>query len=79
MFGLSCFAGAPFSAVLQFSPSTTVSGLQATALLNSVSVGANYFANITGVSATATLNSGAANTTFPVAWTLIDTTQYPIS
>jgi hypothetical protein len=79
MFGLSCFAGAPFSAILQFSPKTTLSGLQATALLNSVTATANYYANITGVSATAILNSGAAGTTFPVAWTLIDTTQYPIS
>lgn len=79
MLGLSCFSGAPFSAFLQFSPSTTVSGLQADALLNSVTVGSSYFASITGVSATATLNSGASGITYPVAWTLIDTTQYPIS
>jgi hypothetical protein len=79
MFGLSDFAGAPFSAYLQFSPKTTVSGLQANALLDSVSTGSNYGVTLTGVSATATLNSGAAGKTFPVAWTLIDTTQYPIS
>jgi hypothetical protein len=79
MFGLSDFSGAPFSAYLQFSPSTSVSGLQANALLNSVSAGTFYGVILTGVSATAILNTGASGKTFPVSWTLIDTTQYPIS
>jgi hypothetical protein len=56
-----------------------VSGLQANALLNSVNATPQYFANITGVSATAILNSGASGVTYPVTWTLIDTTQYPLS
>jgi hypothetical protein len=32
--------------------------------------------SVTGVSATTSLNSGASNTTHPVRWTTIDTTQY---
>ena len=79
MFGLSCFSGAPFSSYILVTNNATVSGLQANALLNSVNATPQYFANITGVSATAILNSGASGVTYPVTWTLIDTTQYPLS
>lgn len=76
MFGLSCFAGAPFSAFLQFSTTDTLSGLQATALLNSVSTNPAQIANITGVVATASLNMGSGTATFPNTWTLVPTDQY---
>jgi len=79
MFGLSCFSGAPFSSYILVTNNAAVSGLQANALLNSVNATPQYYVNITGVSATAILNSGAAGVTFPVSWTLINTTQYPIS
>lgn len=79
MFGLSCFSGAPFSSYIIVTENPTVSGLQADALLNSVNATPQYYANITGVSATAILNSGAMGVTYPVTWTLIDTTQYPLS
>ena len=76
MFGLAPFSGAPFSGFLIFSPSSTVSGLQATALLNSVTATPATDVSITGVVGTVLLNSGASNTTHPVKWTTIDTTQY---
>jgi|APGre2960657373_1045057.scaffolds.fasta_scaffold06981_2 hypothetical protein len=76
MFGLSCFAGAPFSAFLQFSPNTTLSGLQATALLNSVIATPIQTTSITGVFATASLNMGSGTVTFPNTWTLVPTDQY---
>lgn len=78
MLGLAPFSGAPFSGYLIFSPSSTVSGLQANALLNSVSVTNGPYITITGLSATAVLNSGAGGVTFPVRWTTIDTAQYPL-
>lgn len=76
MFGLAPFSGVPFSGYLIFSPTSTVSGLQATALLNSVTATPITPVSITGVSATTSLNSGIGNTTHPVKWTTIDTTQY---
>ena len=76
MFGLAPFAGAPFSAYLQFSPTTTVSGLQATALLNSVNVNPIQTVSITGVFATASLNMGDGTVTYPNTWTLVPTDQY---
>lgn len=76
MLGLAPFSGAPFSGYLIFSPETTVSGLQANALLNSVTVSSGPIVAITGVQATATLTNGAANITHPARWTVIDTTQY---
>lgn len=76
MLGLAPFSGVPFSGYLIFSPTSTVSGLQATAILNSVTATPITPVSITGVSATTALNSGASNTTHPVKWTTIDTTQY---
>jgi hypothetical protein len=76
MFGLAPFDGAPFSAYLQFSPNTTLSGLQANALLNSVNSTPGQLVTLTGVSATVTLNSGDGTTTYPNRWTLIPTDQY---
>jgi len=78
MFGLSPFSGAPFSAFLVFTTSETVSGLQANALLNSVTVTPATETTITGVFATASLNSGVGGVTFPVRWTTINTAQYPL-
>lgn len=78
MLGLAPFSGAPFSGYLIFSPSSTVSGLQADALLNSVTTESAVQASITGVSATALLNSGINGTTFPLRWTTINTAQYPL-
>ena len=79
MFGLAPFSGAPFSGFLIFSPSSTVSGLQADALLNSVTATPATDVSITGVFATASLNSGVGGVTFPVRWTTINTAQYPLS
>lgn len=76
MLGLAPFSGAPFSGFLVFSPTSTVAGLQANALLNSVNIVNGPVVSLTGVSATTSLNSGAGNTTHPVRWTTIDTTQY---
>jgi hypothetical protein len=76
MLGLAPFSGVPFSGFLIFSPTSTVSGLQANALLGSVTVANGQVIPITGLQATALLNSGASNTTHPVKWTTIDTTQY---
>ena len=76
MFGLAPIAGAPFSAVLQFSPNTTVTGLQANALLNSVNATPGQLVPITGVFATASLNMGSGTVTFPNSWTLVPTDQY---
>jgi len=77
MFGLAPFAGAPFSAFLQSSPNTTLSGLQATALLNSVNANPAQSVTLTGVYATASLNMGnGTTTTFPNTWTLVPTDQY---
>jgi len=76
MFGLAPFSGAPFSGLLLFSTTSTVSGLQANALLNSVIATPITTATITGVQATASLTSGSGNVTHPVRWTVIDTTQY---
>ena len=79
MFALDSFSGAPISGYSIFSPSTTVSGLQANALLNSVGVANGQVIGITGVQAEALLNSGAAGVTIPVRWTTINTVQYPIA
>jgi hypothetical protein len=76
MLGLAPFAGAPFSAYLQFSPTTTLSGLQANALLNSVNSAPVQTVSITGVYATASLNMGSGTATYPNVWTLIPTDQY---
>jgi hypothetical protein len=78
MLGLAPFSGAPFSGYLIFSPSTTVNGLQANALLNSVTATPEIIAPITGVFCTALLNSGTGGITFPVRWTTIETAQYPL-
>jgi hypothetical protein len=78
MLGLAPFSGAPFSGYLIFEPTTTVSGLQANALLNSVTATPATDASITGVFATASLNSGTGGVTFPVRWTTINTAQYPL-
>lgn len=78
MLGLAPFAGAPFSGYLIISPTSTVSGLQATALLNSVTATPATEASITGVFGTALLNSGVGGTTFPIRWTTINTAQYPL-
>ena len=78
MLGLAPFSGAPFSGYLIFEPTSTVSGLQANALLNSVTTEAITEASITGVFATASLNSGTGGITFPVRWTTINTAQYPL-
>ena len=78
MFGLAPFSGAPFSGYLIFEPTATVSGLQANALLNSVTATPATSVSITGVSGTVLLNSGFNGTTFPVRWTTINTAQYPL-
>jgi hypothetical protein len=78
MLGLAPFSGVPFSGYLIFSPTSTVSGLQANALLNSVTATPATDVSITGVSATASLNIGAGGVTFPVRWTTINTAQYPL-
>ena len=78
MLGLAPFSSVPFSGYLIFEPTATVSGLQANALLNSVTTEAITEASITGVFATALLNSGVGGTTFPVRWTTINTAQYPL-
>jgi hypothetical protein len=75
MFGLSCFSGAPFSSYLVFSPTTSVSGLQADALLNSVIIASGQAITLTGVYATATSEMGDGVTTYPNIWTLINTDQ----
>lgn len=76
MLGLAPFSGAPFSGFLVFSPTSTVSGLQANALLNSVTATPSTTATVTGLQATAYLTSGSGNVTHPIKWTTIDTTQY---
>lgn len=78
MFALDSFSGAPISGYFEFVPGTTVSGLQANALINSVSAFPTIVVNVTadGLSMTAYLNSGSASTTFPKLWTLIITDQY---
>ena len=78
MLGLAPFSGAPFSGYLVFATSDTLTGLQANALLNSVTVTPATDASITGVFATASLNSGTGGVTFPVRWTTINTAQYPL-
>ena len=78
MFGLAPFSGAPFSGYLIISPTSTVTGLQANALLNSVTATPATDVSITGVSADALLNSGVGGVTFPVRWTTINTAQYPL-
>jgi hypothetical protein len=78
MLGLAPFSGVPFSGYLIFSPTSTVSGLEATALLNSVTVTPATDVSITGVVGTVLLNSGFNGTTFPVRWTTIETAQYPL-
>jgi hypothetical protein len=78
MLGLAPFSGAPLSGYLIFTPSATVTGLQADALLNSVTATPAITASITGVSGTVFLNSGINGTTFPLRWTTINTAQYPL-
>lgn len=76
MLGLAPFSGAPFSGYLIFSPSESVSGLQANALLNSVDATPSAVAALVGLEAVTVINSGAGGVTHPVKWTTIDTTQY---
>jgi hypothetical protein len=78
MLGLAPFSGAPLSGYLIFTPSVTVTGLQADALLNSVTATPVITASITGVSGTVLLNSGINGVTFPLRWTTINTAQYPL-
>ena len=81
MFGLASFSGAPISGYLIFEPSATVSGLQANALLNSVSAVPVTNVDITtdNIVATAILSMGSGTVTYPLKWTLINTVQYPTS
>lgn len=74
MFGLAPFAGAPFSSVLQITSSYNPSGLQATAILGSVSISADTTTGITGVSATTELGVLNQNKG-PVFWTSVITEQ----
>ena len=78
MFALDSFSGAPISGYFEFVPGTTVSGLQANALINSLLAFPTIVVNVTadGLAMTASLNSGSATTTFPKLWTLIITDQY---
>ena len=78
MFALDSFSGAPISGYFEFVPGTTVSGLQANALINSVLAFPTIVVTVTadGLSMTSFLNSGSATTTFPKIWTLIVTDQY---
>jgi hypothetical protein len=80
MFALDNFSGAPLSGYLIFEPITTVSGLQANALLNSVNGNPQQIIVISGgLLATAYLNSGSSTTTFPRLWTSVNTDQYSTS
>lgn len=81
MFALDSFSGAPISGYFEFVPGTTVSGLQANALLNSVNPFPVIVVNVTaeGLLMTAYLNSGSATTTFPKLWTMVITDQYTSS
>lgn len=74
MFGLAPFASAPFSSVLNYSASSTLVGLQANALLNSVIGEYQVAVPVTGQEADAILMAGSL-VMKPVYWTLIDTTQ----
>jgi hypothetical protein len=74
MFGLAPFASAPFSSVLSIANSSTLTGLQANALLNSVIAEYAVPVNLTGLQADAILMTGSV-VMKPVAWTLIDTSQ----
>jgi hypothetical protein len=78
MFALDSFSGAPISGYFEFTPGTTLSGLQATALVNSIDAFPQIVVVITadGLIATTLLNSGSSTTTFPKLWTLIITDQY---
>ena len=79
MLSLDSFSGAPISGYFLFDTANTVSGLQATALLNSVITDPSVVVGITGVSATVSLNLGNGTNTFPLVWRTINTAQYPIS
>jgi len=78
MFGLAPFAGAPFSSFLTFSYNNPISGLQATALLNSVNATPITPVAILGVTGTTSLNigTGTGGVTFPNRWTSVETDQY---
>ena len=78
MFGLAPFAGAPFSSFLTFSYTDQLSGLQATALLNSVSATPITPVTISGVEGITSLNigTGTGGSTFPNRWTSVETDQY---
>jgi len=78
MLGLSCFAGVPFSSYLDFSYTDPITGLQATALLNSVTADPTQTASITGLEAITSLNigTGTGGTVIPNVWTSIITDQY---
>lgn len=77
MLGLAPFSGAPISGFLVFSPVSSVSGLQADAILGSVTATPTTITSITGVSGTAILNIGFNGRTYPVKWSVVPTAQYP--
>jgi len=74
MFGLAPFSGAPFSSVLSIAGSSTLTGLSATALLNSVLAENVVNVNLTGNQTVASLMAGSAVMN-PAYWTLVDTSQ----
>lgn len=79
MFSLDSLSGAPISGYFLFDTASTVTGLQANAILNSVITDPSVVVGITGVSGTAYLNIGDGTNTFPLTWRTINTVQYPIS
>ena len=78
MFGLTTFAGAPFSSFLTFSYTDPLSGLQANALLNSVNATPITPISLTGVVGTTVLDigTGTGGETFANRWTSVETDQY---
>lgn len=56
----------------------SLTGLQATALLNSITVSIPVSVNITGVQATAILGDGTSIViVYPATWKIVDTSQHP--
>ena len=79
MFGLATFASTPFSSFLQFTDTTApIAGLQANALLNSVSGDTSLSVAVAGVEGITSLNigTGTGGITYPNRWTSVETDQY---
>lgn len=76
MFGLAPFAGAPFSSILTLTTGSDLTGLQANALLNSVTAGQVVTVALTGQEAIVYLMAAGSSSITPSYWTLIDTSQY---